>query len=183
MAQRISSPVLAGRATELARLRSATERAAAGTPVAVVVAGEAGVGKTRLVAELAGEAEAAGMAVLGGGCLDVGDGTLPYAPLAEALRELAADLDPAELDGGLGGARIELSRLVPELAAPTSAPGPPPGTSPGWLFELLLGVVHRLAARRPVLLVVEDLHWADRSTRDLLGYLVRNLRAGVALVL
>ncbi|HEX5880240.1 MAG TPA: ATP-binding protein [Actinomycetota bacterium] len=152
VAQRISSPVLAGRATELARLRSATERAAAGTPVAVVVAGEAGVGKTRLVAELAGQAEAAGMAVLGGGCLDVGDGTLPYAPLAEALRELAADLDPAELDGVLGGARIELSRLVPELVPPASAPGPPPGTSPGRLFELLLGVLHRLAARRPVLL-------------------------------
>jgi DNA-binding CsgD family transcriptional regulator len=183
MAQRISSPVLAGRAAELGRLRSATERAAAGTPVAVVVAGEAGVGKTRLVAELAGEAEAAGMVVLTGGCLDVGDGTLPYAPAAEALRGLTAVLDPAELDGVLGGARAELARLVPELAAPAAAPGPSPGTTPGRLFELLLGVVHRLAARGPALLVVEDLHWADRSTRDLLGFLVRNLRAGVALVL
>jgi hypothetical protein len=68
-----------------------------------------------------------------------------------------------------GEAGVGKSRLVAELAAPASAPGPPPATSPGRLFELLLGVVHRLAARRPVLLVVEDLHWADRSTRDLLG--------------
>jgi predicted ATPase len=93
---------------------------------------------------------------------------------------LVAVLDPDDLNGVLGGARGELARLVPELGAP--APGPVT-TAPSRLFELLLGVVHRLAERGPVLLVVEDLHWADRSTRDLLGFLVRNLRGGIALVL
>ncbi|HEX8858860.1 MAG TPA: AAA family ATPase, partial [Actinomycetes bacterium] len=139
------------------------------------------VGKTRLLAEHGHRAEAAGATVLVGGCLDVGDGTLPYAPVIEALRSLVAAADPATLDELLGAARPELSRLVPELGGP--APPPAGATPPSRLFELLLGVLHRLAARGPVLLVIEDLHWADRSTRDLLGFLVRNLRGGVALVL
>jgi predicted ATPase len=96
-------------------------------------------------------------------------------------------VDPAELERVLGGARAELARLVPELGAlgeagVQAAPGAG-ALMPGRLFELLLGVLHRLAERGPLLLVVEDLHWADRSTRELLGFLVRNLRAGVALVL
>jgi DNA-binding CsgD family transcriptional regulator/tetratricopeptide (TPR) repeat protein len=181
MVQRISSPVLVGRAAELARLAAALERAASGAPATVLVAGEAGVGKTRLLAEHGRRAEAAGATVLVGGCLDVGDGTLPYAPVVEALRSLVATADPAALDELVGAARPELSRLVPELGGP--APPPAGVTPPSRLFELLLGVLHRLAARGPVLLVVEDLHWADRSTRDLLGFLVRNLRGGVALVL
>ncbi|HET9292344.1 MAG TPA: ATP-binding protein, partial [Actinomycetes bacterium] len=98
VAQRISSPVLAGRATELARLRSATERAAAGTPVAVVVAGEAGVGKTRLVAELERHAATADARVLAGDCIELAEGELPFAPLTAALRPLARELGPAELD-------------------------------------------------------------------------------------
>jgi DNA-binding CsgD family transcriptional regulator/tetratricopeptide (TPR) repeat protein len=190
MAQRISSPVLVGRAGEVARLRAALERAAAGQPATVVVAGEAGVGKTRLMGELFRQASELGAVALTGGCLDVGDGVLAYAPLVEALRSLAGLLEPEELERALGGARGELARLVPELAPPAAAPGDlapeePVGgpLTPSRLFELLLGVLHRLAERAPVLLVVEDLHWADRSTRDLLGFLVRNLRGGAALVL
>jgi predicted ATPase len=159
--QPISSPVLVGRVAELAQLGSALERATAGGPAAVVVAGEAGVGKTRLITELSRRAGSAGAAVLKGGCLDVGDGTLPYAPVVEALRSLVAVLDPDDLNSMLGGARAELARLVPELGAP--APGPVT-TAPNRLFELLLVILHRLAERGPVLLVVEDLHWADRST-------------------
>jgi len=103
--------------------------------------------------------------------------------MVEALRSLARIVDPGELERVLGGAGGELARLVPELGVPApgeQASGP---LAPSRLFELVLGVLHRLAERAPVLLVVEDLHWADQSTRDLLGFLVRNLRAGVALVL
>jgi len=82
----------------------------------------------------------------------------------------------------LGGARDELTLLVPELG-PRNAAGPGGQLAPSRLFELLLGMLNRITERIPVLLVVEDLHWADQSTRDLLGFLVRNLRAGVALVL
>jgi DNA-binding CsgD family transcriptional regulator/tetratricopeptide (TPR) repeat protein len=179
--------MLVGRAAEAAQLWAAFERAQAGSPAAVVLAGEAGVGKTRLVTELLARVRAQGALALAGGCLDVGEGVVAYAPMVEALRSLGGAVDPAELERVLGGARAELARLVPELGAPVEAgvqAAPGAGAlMPGRLFELLLGVLHRLAERGPLLLVVEDLHWADQSTRDLLGFLVRNLRAGVALVL
>src|SRR6266511_2527246 len=168
VALRVTSPVLVGRVAEAAQLWAAFERAVAGSPATVVVAGEAGVGKTRLVSELLARARAHGALALVGGCLDVGEGVVAYAPMVEALRPLGELLGPEELERVLAGARPELARLVPE---------------PGGLFELLLGVLHRLAERGAVLLVVEDLYWADRSTRNLLGFLVRNLRGGVALVL
>jgi DNA-binding CsgD family transcriptional regulator/tetratricopeptide (TPR) repeat protein len=184
---RVSSPVFVGRDAEAAQLWAAFERARTGSPAAVAVAGEAGVGKTRLVNELLGRVRAQHAFALTGGCLDVGEGVVAYAPLIEALRSLGGAVDPAELERVLGGARAELARLVPELGAPAETgvqAGPGAGALvPGRLFELVLGVLHRLAERGPLLLVVEDLHWADRSTRELLGFLVRNLRAGVALVL
>ena len=187
VALRVSSPVLVGRAVEAARLWAGFERARAGSPAVVVVAGEAGVGKTRLVIELLGRVRAQGALALAGGCLDVGEGVVAYAPLVEALRSLGDAVDPAELERVLGSARAELARLVPELGGPDEAGVQAAAGAgelvPGRLFELLLGVLHRLAARGPLLLVVEDLHWADQSTRDLLGFLVRNLRAGVVLLL
>src|SRR5215831_19151342 len=187
VALRVSSPVLVGRAAEAAQLWAAFECAQAGSPATVVVAGEAGVGKTRLVTELIARARAQGALALAGGCLDVGEGVVAYAPMVEALRSLGGAIDPAELESVLDGARAELARLVPDLGAPAGArvqdAAGAGGLLPGRLFELLLGVLHRLAARGPVLLVVEDLHWADQSTRELLGFLVRNLRAGVSLVL
>ncbi|WP_327587600.1 AAA family ATPase [Nonomuraea sp. NBC_00507] len=180
MAERLSSPVFVGRVAEITRLAAALERAVAGEPSTVMVAGEAGVGKTRLLAELIGQAREAGAVTLVGGCLDVGDGVLAYAPVVEAARSLGGMLDAEELGRVLGGSRAELARLVPELGEPVAGADP---VAPARLFELLLGVLHRLAERRPVLLVVEDLHWADQSTRDLLGFLIRNVRAGVCMVL
>src|SRR5439155_11975972 len=97
MGQRVSCPVLVGRDAEVARLRAVIERAAAGEPGTVLVAGEAGIGKTRLVDEAAGHAAGLGAVVLAGGCLDVGEGVLAYAPVVEALRPLARVLGPAEL--------------------------------------------------------------------------------------
>ena len=165
---RVSSPVLFGRDAEVAQLRAALERAAAGQPAIVVVAGEAGVGKTRLVAELLGAVGEVGAVALFGGCLDVGDGVLAYAPMVEALRPLARVLAPEELERVVGGARAELARLVPELGPQPDGEQAAAPLAPTRLFELLLGMLHRLAERGPVLLVVEDLHWADQSTRDLL---------------
>jgi DNA-binding CsgD family transcriptional regulator/tetratricopeptide (TPR) repeat protein len=183
VARRVSSPVLVGRDAEVVRLNAALDRAAAGRPAILVVAGEAGVGKTRLVAGLLGRAGERGAVALSGGCLDVGEGVLAYAPMVEALRLLVGVLDAGELERVLGGARGELARLVPELGSPDGGRPAEAPLAPTRLFELLLGVLHRLAERGPVLLVVEDLHWADQSIRDLLGFLVRNLRGGVALVL
>jgi class 3 adenylate cyclase len=161
--------------------------AAAGRSRFVLVAGEAGIGKSRLAAELV-DSPGADVHALVGRCLAIVHGGLPYAPLAGALRRLGRDLDPATLARVLGPARADLARLVPDLAA-----GGRPGSDvPGGaadrvgrarLFELLFGVFARLGTDRPVLFVVEDVHWADDATRDLLTYLVANLRAErVALV-
>jgi len=103
MGQRVSCPVLVGRDAEVARLQAAIERAAAGRPATVLVAGEAGIGKTRLVTEALGHATGLGAVALAGGCLDVGEGVLAYAPVVEALRPLAPLLGPAELERVLPG--------------------------------------------------------------------------------
>jgi DNA-binding CsgD family transcriptional regulator/tetratricopeptide (TPR) repeat protein len=188
MTATLTSPTFVGRTEELARLAAAGDRAAAGTPTAVLVGGEAGVGKTRLVGELVAAARANGATVLVGGCVELGGEGVPFAPLIEALRGVVRDLDEPALARLLPGrTRAELSRLLPELASPGAAPGaagpalsttPGPWSEQGRLFELFLGLLERLGEERPAVLVVEDLHWADRSTRDLLAFLVRNLRHG-----
>jgi DNA-binding CsgD family transcriptional regulator len=199
MTATLTSPTFVGRTEELARLGAAADRAAAGTPTAVLVGGEAGVGKTRLVGELVASARRAGATVLVGGCVELGGEGLPFAPLIEALRGFLRDLDEPSLARLVPGrARADLARLLPELdpATRTGGPdgggpgsgmagvGPGPGLGSGLgsdrgrLFELLLVLLERLGAERPAVLVVEDLHWADRSTRDLLAFLVRNLRQG-----
>ena len=147
--------------------------------------GEAGIGKSRLIEEFAEEARASGARVLIGGCLELGESGLPYAPFIEALRTLIRETEPGALPALLGPARGELARLLPELAArvPVSPPaaedrGSPEPTrlSQARLFELVLGVLERLARSQALVAVIEDLHWADRSTRDLLLFLIRSLR-------
>ena len=121
-----------------------------------------------------GTARESGALVLLGRCVDVGDGELAYAPIAGALRSLVAQVDEADLGAALHPGRAEIARLVPELAGENGRPdaGPAP-FGRARLFELLLGALGRLGNRRPVVLVIEDLHWADGSTRDLLRFLVR----------
>src|SRR4051812_14032227 len=134
-----------------------------------MVSGESGVGKSRLLGELVTEAEAL---VLRGECIELAEGELPYAPVVGALRDLVRVVEPSTLDALSTTGRNELGRLAPELAtgaAPAGAPSQPV------LFEAVLALLARLAGDEPVLLVLEDLHWADRSTRDLLAFLARNL--------
>ncbi|OHV32437.1 MULTISPECIES: helix-turn-helix transcriptional regulator [Pseudofrankia] len=177
---RLASSVFVGRAVELARLEGALRRAADGEGAGVIVGGEAGVGKTRLVEETAARAAAAGHTVLAGGCVELeGDG-LPLAPVVEALRGLARRIGPEALARLAGGRRDELARLLPEVAGPATSPAAAgedvQGHGIGRLFDLVLGVVEALAAEQPVLFVIEDLHWADHSTRALAAFLLRNLR-------
>ncbi|HVL52827.1 MAG TPA: AAA family ATPase, partial [Vitreimonas sp.] len=173
----VSSPILIGRAAELARLLEAVERAADGRPQLALVTGEAGIGKSRLVAELVASVRMAGSRVLSGGCLDIGAAAVPYLPLAEALRGLARSLSPDELAAVLGPTREDLAAIAPELGSPgIAAPDTTAGSvGQARLFERVLQLVGRLAEDRSLLLVVEDVHWIDRGTRDLLTFLVRNL--------
>ena len=161
---RASSSVLVGRDAEVGALRDALKRARGGEPTMVLIGGEAGVGKTRLLEEFGDEARAKGARVLTGHCLELGEEGLPYAPFAAVLRALVRSDGPAVLDGH----EAEFARLLPELG-----PAAQEGANRGYLFDRVGALLARLAAEQPLVLVVEDLHWADRSTRDLVDFLVR----------
>jgi DNA-binding NarL/FixJ family response regulator len=185
---RVSSPVFVGRAQELRRLSQALELATSGRPVARLITGEAGIGKSRLVEEFLGHARAADALVLEGDCLPLGETGLAYAPFTAALRPLVRSLDAERLDRLIGSGRAELAHLLPDLGPPPARAKRPPDaslsatTARARLFEIMFGVLHRLAEERPLVLVLEDLHWADASTRDLLRFLVRNARTEPILV-
>ncbi|HEY7918725.1 MAG TPA: AAA family ATPase [Streptosporangiaceae bacterium] len=172
----MASPVLVGRSGQLSVLDTALADAGRGSPSAILVGGEAGVGKSRLVEEFAALSRGRGARVLAGGCLELGVDGLPFAPFTSILRELVRDLGTEGVAGLLpGGATRELARLLPEF-------GEPPGTADAGeararLFEQVLVLLEQLADAGPVVLVIEDAHWADRSTRDLLAFLIRNQRA------
>lgn len=172
---------LVGRTSELAELRAAYELAATGRPVTVLLGGEAGVGKTRLVTEFAAEARASGARVVIGQCVELGDSGIPYAPVASALRELAGELGPQRLLELAGPGRDAVTRLLPELGAYTTADAI---DGQGQLFEVVTVLLEQASADHPLVLLIEDVHWADRSTADLLRFAVRALgEAALLLVL
>ncbi|WSP92621.1 AAA family ATPase [Streptomyces sp. NBC_01233] len=169
------SPVFVGRADELAVLTGALTRAADQEPQAMLIGGEAGVGKTRLTEEFICAAERRGAVVAVGGCVEIGAEGLPFAPFSTALRALHRML-PEELAAATAGQEDELARILPELG--DTPRGPHDEESTARLFELTARMLERLAAERTVVLVLEDLHWADTSTRHLLSYLFRTLGSG-----
>ena len=146
--RRVSSATFVGRTDELAVLDGALGR----LPSFAFISGESGVGKSRLVAEFEQRATGAGARVLTGHCLELGGTVFPYAPLVDALRPVA-DIDA--LFHNVGGDQP---------------------ASQARLFESLLGLLADLGRDAPLVLVLEDLHWADPSTRDFLVFLVRSAR-------
>jgi DNA-binding CsgD family transcriptional regulator/tetratricopeptide (TPR) repeat protein len=176
MSRRVTSPVFVGRTTELDLLESALERAAAGRPAFAFVGGESGVGKTRLLREFEGRAGARGAHVLLGQCLELGGAQIPYAPLVAALRPLARGLDAVEAETLPAATRNALAELLPELGGTGTRADEEPRARQGRLFEGLLALLERLGRSAPVLLAIEDFHWADGSTRDFINFLVRSAR-------
>ncbi|WP_103533192.1 helix-turn-helix transcriptional regulator [Streptomyces sp. SM11] len=173
------SPVFVGRAEELASLIEALGRAASGAPQALLIGGEAGVGKTRLVEQFVTAAERRDAAVAVGACVEIGADGLPFAPFPTALRALRRAL-PEEMAAACAGQEGELARLLPELGeAHRDATDE---HSIARLFELTARLLERVSADRPVVLVLEDLHWADASTRHLLAHLFRTLSSGRLMV-
>ena len=226
------SPVFVGRGPELSKLRSLLASASRGEPAVVVVGGDAGIGKSRLIEEFvrplldldpsvaaAGKGDGSGRAagtgsgaapatdvrVLIGGCAELGDEGVAYAPFVAALRQLLRDW-PGAFGDNDGVRRRELAWLLPELAEGLSGDDSPRGAMMrpagmerhsdalpavtrageqsvrGHLFDAVLGLLEDLGSAETLLLVLEDLHWADRSTRDLLGFLSRSLRDSRVLV-
>jgi ATP/maltotriose-dependent transcriptional regulator MalT len=177
----MTSSRLIGRRGELAELEAALHDAAEGRPSLAFVAGESGVGKSRLLGEFARRAGAAGARFEVGDCVELGDEELPYAPIVSVLRSLAREGDGV-LDELLPATRAELATLLPELGARPAAGNAPeaeqvnePAPGQGRLFEALLSLLERLGREQPLALVLEDIHWADRSTRAFLVFLARSL--------
>lgn len=176
----MTSSRLIGRVAELAELEAALHDAAAGRPSLAFVAGESGVGKSRMVAEFARRRRDGGARVAIGECVELGEEELPYAPIVSVLRSLARDGD-AVLETLPPGVRAELATLLPELGGGAWAAGPEPlranETTLGQprLFEALLTLLDHLGREQPFALVLEDIHWADRSTRAFLVFLGRSL--------
>jgi DNA-binding CsgD family transcriptional regulator/tetratricopeptide (TPR) repeat protein len=183
---------LVGRADELARLLAHVERAQAGRSTAVLLAGDAGVGKTRLLDELAARAVERGVRVLTGHCVDLGDVGLPYLPFVDLLRPVVSDssLAPesagspalAGLLAGRPGALPSVPLVPPpgegrDLGRPLPNRAAPQPVDDGrlQLFESVAGLICELTTNGPLLIVLEDIHWADRSSRDLLRYLLARL--------
>ncbi|WP_432477566.1 ATP-binding protein [Nocardioides sp. GXQ0305] len=175
---RPASRTLVGRDDVLRRLTSLVDGVVeSGRLTPALLEGPAGIGKTRVVSELAVRVE--GRAdVLVGHCVDAGDQTLPYAPLVEVLTELVRREGVATVRGWAGPAGVELGRLVPSLHEDASTGS----AGAGRLFQAVSGVLDGLAARGPVVLVLEDVHWMDASTRELVAALGRQ-QAGAILML
>ncbi|WP_309064857.1 ATP-binding protein [Microbacterium sp.] len=159
---------MVGRDAELSLLGDALRRAAAGETASVLVAGEAGIGKTRLLREFRTVAERSA-AVFTGWCVDYGATPAPYAPLPSILRGVLTALgdDGAE---AAGPARAALRLLIPELGPADRA-----AVSPDALREAIANLLEAAAERRPVVVLVEDLHWADDATLAMLSFLLRAL--------
>ena len=183
MASRVSSPIFVGRERELESVVSALAESRDAQSRFVLLEGEAGVGKTRFARELERRAQGMGARVLEGACLPLGGEGMPFGAVIEALRALALTVDHGDLVALAGHGRAELGRVIPELEPAADArlgPADPVGQSR--LFEYLLRFLVQLADRQPVVIVLEDLHWADRSTLELLGFLARNLRSSQVLI-
>ena len=166
-------PVLIGRDAESGRLRSALGAAQSGMGKMVFLTGEAGIGKSRLTSELAAEAQARGATVLAGRAVPA-SGSIPYRPLTEALqqalRERAFPDDPS-----LAPWLPALRAVIPTIAGPRGDPYSE--YTPPVRGEAVLQLLRRFAGTTGLLLVLEDLHWADPDTLAVVEYLSDNLSA------
>lgn len=181
MRHRMSSPAFVGRAEELELLGEALDAVARGRSATVVIGGDAGIGKSRLVGEFRDRARGGDSLVATGTCAPVGDGGLPYGPVVGLLRDLARQVGASGAEV-LGPFALDLGVRLPRLGdgggrAATHE------VSKTHLFEAALGGITALAQATPTVLVFEDLHWADSASIELLDFLTRNLGDGRVLIL
>ncbi|WP_277949926.1 ATP-binding protein [Bailinhaonella thermotolerans] len=182
IARRAISPVFVGREAELSVLDETFERACEEGAAAVLLGGEAGVGKTRAIGRFAEAATTRDALVLTGNCVELSTEGLAYAPFTAALRQLVRDVGVEDVAALLPeGASRDLARLLPEFGRPDD--DGETDTARARLFEQMLTLLERLAEKRPVVLVIEDVHWADRSSRDLIVFLTRNLRTAPVMLI
>jgi DNA-binding SARP family transcriptional activator/tetratricopeptide (TPR) repeat protein len=184
LGDRVACPVLVGRSRPFADLVSALGRACDGEGRVCLLAGDAGAGKTRLARELADHAAAAGVSVLAGVCSET-ELSLPYLPFVEAIGGALAEADLDQLRASLGPAAAELGALFPQLAVGTAAVEPPARAEQAKLrlFEAVVSLLLALSTDSGLLLVLDDMQWAEGSTLELTEYLARRLRTSRSLLL
>jgi class 3 adenylate cyclase len=165
----------AGRADERERLMIAWKESAEGERRVVLVSGEPGIGKTRLVSEVVREAHERGATILWGRCDE--ELGIPYEPFAEALRQYAAAVPAEQLRAELGALGGELTRMLPELSARVPGLADPVQTEPETerhrLFEAVTDLLAEVSQNAPVILVLDDMHWSDKPSLLLLRHIVR----------
>ena len=165
---------LVGRSAELAELRASLERARAGTPALALLAGEGGIGKSRLAALLADEARHSGWTVAAGRGYPVESG-VPYSVFADAFVPLLRDMGAAGLTVLARGTESQLLHLFPALRSLVTRPASDMPANRAELFWTFAELLKAQAARAPLLILLEDLHWADPSSLELLHFVVRQL--------
>ncbi len=173
---RISSPYLVGRDAELARLDELLGSAEAGTATAALVTGAAGIGKSRLVEEVARRASERGFASVTGAGTQVIGGDIAFGPLVSVTGQLIRRIGRDRVAAMTGPMAPYLATLAPELAA-AELPAAAPRHDATPMITAFCRLVTQAAARRPLLLVLEDLHWADRSTVAVLPWILRELES------
>jgi DNA-binding CsgD family transcriptional regulator/tetratricopeptide (TPR) repeat protein len=178
----LTSNHFVGRKAELDELLLAARAATSGRPALVLLGGESGVGKSRLVGELERQLAEDDVLTLRGEAVEQEDGELPYAPITSALRPLVRRRDPA-LDELGRGSRAQLAALLPGVDDGGGAGDRHDPSAQVRLFEALMELLDILSERLPVAVILEDMHWADRSTRMFVSFLARSLRQERVLVL
>ncbi len=170
-----SAPAMIGRDADLAWLNQRLDEVRAGAPFTVIVGGEAGIGKTRLIREFS--RLPADVLLLTGQCVDLGSVAAPYAPVKTALRTLVAEVGAERVLEAVGPGRAALVALLPELAEADAgeigAPGK--GIESSQLHEGIAVLLETFSRERPIVFIVEDLHWVDAASLALLRFLMRAL--------
>ena len=175
MINRVLSPVLVGRQEQISELEDALLSANRGDGQFVLLSGEAGIGKTRLAHELERRARKLGCDVLWGSCSEA-ELPLPYLPFVEAIGNRLAEEGTAAVRADLGPMAAELAQVFPQLGEGAAPPvGGDPAQAKLRLFESVVALLELWARANTVLLVLDDVHWADSSTRELLEYAARRL--------
>ncbi|MBC6463073.1 ATP-binding protein [Actinomadura sp. HBU206391] len=172
---------LVGRSAELTRVRAVVDRVAGGQGRMLLLAGPAGIGKSRLLEEATALAGDRGFVMLRGGARVLGRG-LAYAPILEALGPYLRALAPGQRVRLLDGL-ADLGRLFTDLHLPPTEPLGDPALERTRLFEAVARLLARMAERAPVVLAMDDLHWADTATAELLHYVARGVSGHPILIL